>query len=118
MRIDAGKLRETAYKIGAKSSLLRVISLLLRAAVSSLTMTEACDLRTATAADAIIFFVHHIEGRTVITSLDFLTAVQTRSSDWIEHHFHPDLSLRAGVHNSFDGHACHVLAGPRLRYDH
>jgi hypothetical protein len=85
MRIDAGKLRETAYKTGAKSSLFRVISLLLRAAVSSLTMKEACDLRTATAADAIIFLLSVIsrEGlssRVSIFLLQFKHVHQTGSN--------------------------------------
>ena len=50
------------------------------------------------AADAIIFLLsNHVEGRTIIMSLKFLTAVQTHSTDWTGYAFYPDVPLRAAV---------------------
>jgi hypothetical protein len=70
-----------------------VILLLLRAAVFSLlSMMEECDPVRATA--AIFSFVHQIEGRTIIMSLRFLTAVQTFSSDGLDVRFFPGWWLR------------------------
>ena len=63
-----------------------------------MSMKEACDPGTATAADAIIFLLsNHVEGRTIIMSLEFLTAVQTHSTDWTGYAFYPDVPLRAAV---------------------
>jgi hypothetical protein len=61
-------------------------------------MKEARDLGTEMAADAIIFLLsNHVEGRTIIMSLKFLTAVQTRSTDWTGYAFYPEIPLRAAV---------------------